>query len=301
MITVVIVTYNSEHTIEKCIASALARKADAPVEIIIVDNASQDKTRAIVKEKFPGTTLIANKKNKGFASACNQAIKEAKGEFILLLNPDAVLQENCMNILYDFMGKNPKCAAAGPSLWNSNGTFQSSAYNFPGFSWVLFHLLRLSEWLPGKSPLRGMIEPSSKAAQQSPSSVHWVTGACMLLRHEALNDAGMFDENFFLFFEEIDWCKRAHEKGWQLFYVPKARAAHEIGGSSKSARTLSISSRYKSMSYYFKKHYGMPGYLYVRVLLFLFFSFHIFFLKLFHSRQPCAREKINAYTQVLFS
>ncbi len=272
MISIVIVTYNSERTVEKCAASAFSHKADAPLEVIIVDNASQDKTCEIIQLKFPEVMLLKNNENKGFAAACNQAIKEAKGDFILLLNPDAVLQENCLNVLCDLMVKNPKCAAAGPSLWNSDGTFQSSAYNFPNFSWAFFHLLHLSEWFPGKAVLRGLIEPSSKLpSQQIPLPVDWVTGACVMLRCDALSDIGMFDENFFLFFEEIDWCKRAHEKGWQIFYVPLARAVHEIGGSSKSARSLSFSSRYKSMQYYFGKHYGSIGAMYVKILLVLFF------------------------------
>lgn len=271
MIAVIIVTYNSERTVEKCIASVFAQTAALPLEVIVVDNASQDKTCEIVQEKFPKAALKKNNENKGFAAACNQAIGEAKGEFVLLLNPDAFLQENCVSLLCDFMVKNPKCAAAGPSLWNSDGTFQSSAYNFPNLPWVFFHLMRLSDWLPGKTALRGIIEPSSKLGQQSASQVHWVTGACVLLRREAIEAVGNFDENFFLFFEEVDWCKRVHEKGWQVFYVPQARASHEIGGSSKSARSLSFSSRYKSMQYYFHKHYGIAGALYVRMLLVIFF------------------------------
>lgn len=270
MVSIVIVTYNSERTVEKCIASVFAQTAALPLEVIVVDNASQDKTCEIVQAKFPNAVLKKNNGNKGFAAGCNQAIKEAKGEFILLLNPDAVLQENCVSVLCDFMGKNKKCAAAGPSLWNSDGTFQSSAYNFPNLPWALFHLMRLSDWLPGKNELRGIIEPSSKLGQQSASQVHWVTGACVLLRSEAIEDVGMFDENFFLFFEEIDWCKRAHEKGWMIFYVPQAGAVHEIGGSSQSARGLSFLSRYKSMQYYFGKHYGTLGALYVKTLLTLF-------------------------------
>lgn len=270
MTSVIVVTYNSERTIEKCIASALAQTAALPLEVIVVDNASQDKTCEIVQENFPKAALKKNNENKGFAAACNQAMGEAKGEFVLLLNPDAFLQENCVSLLCDFMVKNPKCAAAGPSLWNSDGTFQSSAYNFPNFLWVFFHLLRLSEWLPGKTVLRGIVEPSSKHGQQSPSQVNWATGACMMLRREAVEAVGNFDENFFLYFEEIDWCKRAHEKGWQIFYVPLARAAHEIGGSSQSARSLSFSSRYKSMQYYFGKHYGSIGAMYVKMLLALF-------------------------------
>lgn len=301
MVSVIVVTYNSERSIEKCLESVFAQRADVPLEVIVVDNASQDKTCDVVQLKFADVTLLKNDGNKGFAAACNQAILKSRGEFILLLNPDAVLEPECLTKLISFMKQNEKCAASGPSLRAADGAFQPSAFNFPNFPWLFFHLLRLSEWVPGKAILRVLVESSSKQPSgDKPSSVDWVIGACMMMRREAVDDVGIFDENFFLFFEEIDWCKRALKKGWQVFYVSNACAVHEVGGSSKSARVLSIVSRYKSMAYYFKKHYGMTGYLYVRVLLFLFFLSRLFFLKLFHSRQTEAREKIKAYKQVLF-
>jgi GT2 family glycosyltransferase len=206
MVSVIVITYHSEKSIEQCLVSVRNQAADIlVVEIIVVDNCSQDKTCDIIQSKFGDVTLLKNDENTGFGAACNQAIHKSRGEFILLLNPDAVLEPECLTKLIAFMKQNEKCAASGPSLRAADGAFQPSAFNFPTFSWVVFHLLRFSEWVPGRTFLRRQIESSSKqSAQQMPSIVDWVTGACMMLRREAVNDVGMLDENFFLFFEEIE-------------------------------------------------------------------------------------------------
>lgn len=248
-ISIIIVSYNCQEEIARCLSS-LVSPAN---EIIVVDNNSKDNTTCYIKENYPEVTLIENKENLGFARGVNLGIRKASGEYLILLNPDTEILNDGIKKLVDFASHNKNIAAIGPRLLNTDGSFQPSAYNFPTVLWAFFHLIQISK-LFSKEKVEKFFPYFSKPDKIQ--EVDWVTGACICIKKEALKKVGLFDENYFLYFEEIDWCKRAKENGWKIYYYPPAVIIHHLERSSSQEKELSLLSRYESMFYYFRKHHS---------------------------------------------
>lgn len=248
-ISIIIISYNCQEEIARCLSSI----ASLQNEIIVVDNNSKDKTTCDIRENYPRVILIENKENLGFARGVNLGIKKASGEYLVLLNPDTEILNDGIKKLVEFAATNKNIAAVGPRLLNTDGSFQPSAYSFPTTLWASLHLLQISK-LFSKEKVGKFFPYFSRPDKIQ--EVDWVTGACICIKKEALKKVGLFDENYFLYFEEIDWCKRAKENGWKIYYYPPAVITHHLERSSSQEKELSLLSRYESMFYYFRKHYG---------------------------------------------
>ena len=266
-LSIIIVSWNTRELTLKClksIFSCLEKTLD--YEIFLVDNNSSDNMveaateltheQDFVAQDFSPNTLniIKNKQNLGFAKANNIAIKQAKGDYILLLNSDTELIDNSLNKMIEFIDTNNKIGIVGPKLINTDGTLQRSCRRFPGLVDQLFIQLKFYNFWPNKIPAIKkyfMLDFMHDKAQE----VDQVMGAAMLIKKKVINKIGLLDEKFWVHFEEVDFCKRAKDVGWQTYFYPDTQIVHH-----KEASFKQIASFYKqinfnySLRYYFKKH-----------------------------------------------
>ncbi len=228
-------------------------------EIYVVDNNSTDGSQESIIKEFPSIKLIENKTNTGFAHANNQAFSIMNGRFAVLLNSDAVLKENAIKTLLAFMNNTPGAGMAGVQLLNRDGSRQNSIDNFPSPETAIFNKSILRFFFPDKYP-------SKNRSHHNPIEVDSVIGACVMVRREAMEEVGTFDEDYFFFLEETDWCYRMHKKGWKIFHVPDATVFHLSGHSKKKVPWESQIEYYRSLYKYFKKNRSAASYLIIRIL-----------------------------------
>jgi N-acetylglucosaminyl-diphospho-decaprenol L-rhamnosyltransferase len=202
------------------------------LEVTVVDNASNDGTVEIVQTEFPWVSVIGNQVNKGFGAAHNQALRAAKGRYWLVFNSDAVPTAGALRTLVDFMDANPDVAVAGPKLRYPDGAVQSSRRRFPTPMTLLFESTQLQRFWPDNARLRWYYVEDRSADE--PQDVDWLVGACLCVRGAAVAQVGLFDERFFMYSEELDWCRRFRAAGWRVSYVPSAEVTHQEGGSSRA-------------------------------------------------------------------
>ena len=258
-ISFIIVNWNTRDILMDCLNSIYKTVKDIDLEIYVVDNNSTDGSQPAVKKEFPDVRLIENETNTGFAHANNQALSIMQGKFAVLLNSDAVLKENSINKLLAFMTGNPSAGIAGVQLLNDDGSRQNSIDNFPSTETEIFNKSILRLFFPGKYP-------SKNISYKDPIEVDSVIGACMIVRREAMDEVGVFDEDYFIFLEETDWCFRMNKKGWKVYHVPDAEVFHLSGHSKKRTPWRSQIEYYISLYKFFRKNRTPLSYLTLRVL-----------------------------------
>jgi GT2 family glycosyltransferase len=250
-LTIGIVSFNTRSMLEHCLTSASAQVDGLAHEIVVVDNASDDGSADMVASEFPGVTLIRNSENRGFAAAVNQAIRASVGRYVLLLNSDAIMVDGAAREMIDYLTLNPRVGAVGGMLLNADGTFQASFADFPTLLGEILLLSGLSRWLlPPAFPSYG------EHLSHERRDVDWICGAVLMLRRAALVDIGLLDERFFMYAEEVDWCRRARSGGWSVAYLPEVRATHLVGGSYQCAPARRREQIYRSKWLYFRKNHG---------------------------------------------
>ncbi|HTI29789.1 MAG TPA: glycosyltransferase family 2 protein [Methylomirabilota bacterium] len=238
-LTVICVTYQSRGDVVDCLRSAVdsADGAGVATELIVVDNASTDGAADVAAAAFPAATVMRNAENRGFGAANNQAFAMARGEWWLLLNPDARLDDGTVAALHAAITANARLAAVGPSISGAGIGGAESAGMLPGLRSLASHFLFLNRLIPDDrgGAWRGwMLRPSTRTATRS---VEWISGAVALLRPAAIREIGGFDESIFLYGEDTDLCARLLERGWSVGLAPSARAHHAIGGSQAPGGT----------------------------------------------------------------
>ena len=250
-ISVVIVSWNTRELLAQCLESVYAGQPAAALEVWVVDNGSSDGSRELIRQRFPLTQLVANDSNLGFARANNQALAQISSPFALLLNSDVVLPSNAMAKLLGCLSEQPSAAAAGPLYLNTDGTFQASYGNFPTLATELLLLAGLARWLLGPD------YPSQSVANgHLPRPVDWVPGACLLVRMEAMQKVGLLDEGYFFYSEEVDWCYRLRQQGWQVLFVPTVAVTHHLSQSARQSSEARLRNLYAGKLRFFSKHYG---------------------------------------------
>jgi len=251
-LSIIIVTWNSEKYIRNCLDSILLSTGDLQYEIILVDNGSADQTVRSVEELYPQVNLIPNRKNAGYARANNQGIEESAGEYILLLNPDTEVLENALISMLQFSEENTRVGALGPRLLNPDKTIQPSCREFPTYAALIWEFSGLSRIFP-KSKIfsrwrMGYFKFNQKREVDQPM------GSCLLLRRATLQDMGIFDENFPMFFNDVDLCYRIKQAGWKIYYYPDAQVLHHKGASTGQVKRRMIWLSHVAFFRFFKKH-----------------------------------------------
>lgn len=217
-LSIVIVSYNTKELLRRCLESVIQ-----DTEIIVVDNGSSDRSSEMVKKEFPEVELIKNKNNFGFAKANNQGIKIARGKYVLLLNSDTEVKPGTLERLMEFVGKHPKMGVVGLRLLNSDESIQQSVYHFPTILGAIREF-----WLGQK----GVYEEYVPEGNQ-PVEVEAVVGAAMLIPKKVFDKVGLLDERYFMYFEDLDFCRRLKRAGLKVFYLPTAKIIHHHGASGR--------------------------------------------------------------------
>lgn len=264
-VSVIVVSWNTRDLLRNCLLT-LDREArvseDCDIEVFVVDNGSTDGTVEMLRKSFPSVVLIANTENVGFAAANNQALARCKGEYVLLLNPDTELKAGALNRMVQFLISRLYVGAVGPLLLGPDGSLQESCYPRPTLFRELWRLLYLDHLYPLA------VYPMSRWALDRPRQVETLQGACILVKNAVLDEIGHLDQNFFIYTEEIDLCRRITTAGWRIYWLPVAAVVHYGGQSTRQIASQMFIELYRSKLQYFRKHNGwLGGFLYKLILL----------------------------------
>lgn len=253
-LTISIVNWNTRGELRECLDGVCSQESPPTREVVVVDNGSTDGSADMVRGHFGDcATLIANAGNMGFGAAHNQAIRQSHGRYVLLLNPDSYLVGNdVLKHLIAYMDANADIGILGPRILNPDGTLQFSARRFPPIFAGVFRHTYLGRLFPKNRFVRGYLMADESHDQVM--DVDWLSGCAMLLRREALDQIGMFDERFFMYCEDVDLCKRAHDAGWRVVYYPEVEVSHRIGAASDKNPIAMIKQHHRSMLLYFLKY-----------------------------------------------
>lgn len=252
-LSIIIVNYNVKEFIQNLLHSIEKASQNITKEIIIIDNASDDGSVEFIQEKFPDVKLIVNKKNLGFGKANNIGLKEAKGEFILLLNPDTLVAEDTFDKMIDFFKTEPKVGLAGCKILNPDGTLQLACRrSFPG-PWTSFTKVAGLSTLFPKSKLFAKYNLTYLDENQT-YEVDAISGSFMMMRREVFEKVGGFDEQFFMYGEDLDFCYRVQKAGYKVFYVHTTKIIHYKGESTKRSNLDETKMFYQAMHLFVKKH-----------------------------------------------
>ena len=289
------VAYKSSTTVKSAL-EALAASTRRPIELVVVDNEGAGETGVLVKEAWPGATVITNAANRGFAAAVNQGIGASRGRCVLLLNPDAELEGDALERLWEALQNLKMAGVAAPRLLDEDGRPVLSCYPFPTLASVAWRHLQIYRIAPDTVLGRYRRRALSLGAV-SPFPVDWAQGACLLIRRDVLERVGPLDERFFLYCEEVDLCQRAAEAGWLTYFVPKALVRHAEGSSSRQVVPLKLASHYFSIVLYFDKHRGALQTTLLRGLLLVDLGLRMVFrlVGLALGRPPDARQRLWSY------
>ncbi len=265
-ISVVIVSWNVRDALRQCLASVFQERG-LTYEVFVVDNASADGSAAMVRQEFPQAQLLANTRNIGFAQANNQALTHATGRAVLLLNPDTLLHEGTLASIVAYFDAHADVGILGGKIFHGDGSLQRSVLRFPTFASQALVLLKVQAFSLAPKPLRDYYALDFDYTREA--DVDQVMGSFFAIRRAALDGIGNLDGGFFLWFEEVDYCKRAKAAGWNVRYTPAVSVTH-IGGKS-FGQLLSLEQQIifnRSMLRYFHKHHGMLAYAAIFLLSF---------------------------------
>lgn len=251
-LSLILVNYNGSKILYDCLSSIDKFIEDYAYEAIIVDNFSTDDSVKIIKDNFPSFKLICSQNNLGFGKANNLAVKHSQGEHLLFLNTDTILIENTPKILSEYLHQNYDVAAVGSRITFQDSSYQLSCGNLPNLVVELFDKIRYTLDNKWHSLFSNLHDRLYSKVQE----VGWVTGACLMIRRDVFEQIGGFDENFFMYFEDKDICKRVKDLGYKVVYYPKTTIIHLLGGSSSSIKK-GVNKYYRdSQLYYYQKHLG---------------------------------------------
>src|SRR3989344_4947306 len=237
-LSIIIVNYKMWQLTRALVESLLQDDLPKSTEIIVVDNNSGDDSVYLLRSDFPEITVIDNLENMGLASGVNTALTQAKGTYSLVLNPDMIAIPGSVSSLVSFMDKNPDVGMAGGKLISPNGKLQYSCYRFYTPLTIVYRRTFLGKTKTGKQAIANFLMKDSDHASEQ--DVDWLMGACLMVRKKAYEEVGGMDERFFLYFEDVDWCRRFWEKGWRVSYVPQAVFSHYHQRSSEKGALLGI-------------------------------------------------------------
>lgn len=252
-VSVVIVNWKTPKLLAQCLDSIQNDPGFAQFEIFVVDNNSADESLALMASRYPYVKVIANSENYGFSKACNQAIPQCNGTYILLLNPDTIVTDAAILKLAAFLDTNLDCGAVGPKVLNTDGSLQLACRRaFPDPLAALFRLTYLSRLFP-KSKIFSRYN-FGFVDQDTAFSVDSVSGSCLMVRKQVVDEIGLLDEDIFMFGEDIDWCWRMKQAKWKVFYQPAAVVYHAHGAASRLRPIGATIDLHHGMQVFYKKH-----------------------------------------------
>lgn len=301
-VSIIIVSWNVRQLLLQCLASLRDAYDGLDTEIIVVDNASSDGTAAAVRAAFPDVQIVANEENRGFTGGNNQGLAVASGRYLFLLNPDTEVQPGALLELWRFMQEHPKVGIAGPRLRYADGSIQPSRRRFPTLITLFTESTIVQEYWPGLPWFDRYYLADRPGDGTQP--VDWIVGAAMFARREVYEQIGGLDEGFFMYSEELDWCRRAVKAGWQVVYHPAAEVMHHEGRSSEQVVAARHIRFFSSRVRYTRKYHGRLASVCLRLWLLATFVWQ--WLRegakwLIGHKRELRHERMVAYGQVLRS
>jgi len=290
MLDIIIVNYRSTDYLLGCLRSIYNSLQQFPVKIFVQDNASEDGVDR-VKAAFPQVILSKNSYNMGFSKAINNALKQSNSPYAVLLNPDSYVMDGFFEPIVHYMENNPKVGIVGPKIFDHDGSIQGSARSFPTPLTALFGRSSLFTRFFPNNPITRANILTTISDGRTPMKVDWVSGACMIVRRKAVDDIGLMDERFFMYWEDADWCRRMWKKGWMVVYFPQASIIHYVGVSSGQAFLRSIFEFHKSSYRLFNK-YTKNSIWFLKPLAIAGISLHLFYV-LVSNRLHAWHEKLK--------
>ena len=290
-LSVVIVNWNTRELLAQCLHSLIHSLILKDYEIFVVDNASTDHSIQMVQEGFPQVCLVENNENVGFARANNQAIRLSAGRYILLLNSDTIVKPGAIDALIDFMNAHPNAGACGARLLNQNGSLQFSCSPEPTLGSEFKRLFHV----PGVRP--DGYYPMDFWDQSIPHQVDVILGACLLLRRHTLDKVGLMDEEYFIYSEEVDLCKRIRIAGWKLYWVPQGEVIHLGGQSTRQVPEAMFLRLYQAKLIYFRKRHGRGQAILYKLIIMTAALFRIMLVPFAWLEQPLKRQALLSMTR----
>ncbi|NTW75551.1 MAG: glycosyltransferase family 2 protein [Candidatus Moranbacteria bacterium] len=261
-LTIAINSYRNPELLRLCLESVFKYATRSDVEVIVVDSATEESTRLVMKD-FPQAGFFPNDRNVGFPVLLNQSLRHANGEFLFLINHDIILTENAVSELLRYMESDPQIGILGPRQINFNGSEQVSCFRFYR-PWTIVYRRTVLGRLPlGKRHLDWFL--MNDYDRKAPRAVDWVMGSAMFVRRAAVTEVGPMDTRFFLYMEDVDWCRRFWASGWKVLHVPSVSVYHYHGkGSARGGFLGSLLLNrltwyhISSAAKYFLKYLGKP-------------------------------------------
>lgn len=261
-ISVVIVAWNAKRYLELCLESLASAPPRRTMEVIVVDNASADGSVEMIETKFPWVNLIKSPENLGFSKGNNVAIRQAQGRYIALVNPDVIVFPGCLDALADFLDQNPKVGNVGPRVLNPDMSLQSTCRRFPTLWNNFCSASGLSTRFTNSRFFAG--EHMLYFPHDRTLAVDVIVGCFSFIRREAFDSVGLLDEDLFMYGDDVDWCRRARNAGWEVVFYPGAQAIHDRGKTTAPYPVRFAVAQQRSVLHYWSKHHGFWGELGIR-------------------------------------
>jgi len=300
-LSLIIVSWNVAALLEACLRSIYANAGSLALEVIVVDSASTDDSVARVQAAYPQVRLLTQTENIGFTRGNNIGLDAARGRLIMLLNPDTEIVANALPTLARYLDEHPAVGIVGPHTLNSDGTTQPTKRRFPTLRTGIFESTCLQRYAP-----RRMLDRfyTNDIPPDATAEVDWMQGSALMFRHEVYHQVGALDERYVMYSEEVDFCKRAKDRGWQVVYLGAARIVHHGGQSTAQANARSHIHFQQSKLVYFRKHHGRRAAGILRAVIILNYVWQLAeeWLKgILGSKRELRRERVRVYRQVLRS
>ncbi len=297
-LSILIVNWNVRDLLRECLRSIAAGRGNLTLELIVVDSASADGSADMVATEFPWVTLIRCAENVGFPRGNNIALARARGRALLLLNPDTVIVGNALPTLLAYLDAHPDVGVVGPQLLNPDASVQSSRRRFPTVLTGYFE----STWLQGLAP--GLLRRyyALDLPDDASADVDWLMGACLLVPRAVYEQVGGLDEGYFMYSEELDWCRRIKATGRRVVYYPAAQVIHHAGQSSDQAITARHVNFQRAKLRYYRKYHGRAAAAALRLFLLASYAWQLALegvKGLLGSKPALRRQRVAAYAAVL--
>jgi hypothetical protein len=265
-LSIVIVGWNAKNYLELCLDSLVKAPPRRRMEVLVVDNASTDGSAEMIEAKYPWAKLIKSTENLGFAKGNNVAIRQATGRYIALVNPDVIVFPGCLDALADFLDQNPKVGNVGPRVLNPDMSMQSTCRRFPSLWNNFCSATRLESTFKGRPFFAG--EHMFYFPHDRTLAVDVLVGCFSMIRREAFDRVGLLDEGLFMYGDDVDWCRRARNDGWEVVFHPGGQAIHDRGKITAPYPVRFAVAQQRSVLYYWKKHHSFFGVLGIRSIMF---------------------------------
>jgi hypothetical protein len=303
ILSIIIINYNSRSVLLECLKSVSGLKEYPDYELFVIDNNSSENIKDL-EVIFPRVSFIYNQKNVGFAAANNIGIRKSTAKYVLLLNPDTIVNENSFNPMIKYLEDHNDVGIVGCKIYNKEGEIERSTHSFPTLLKEFVHANEfIKELLSYESKPGGILNKKFKLksfesywGHDTIREVDHVTGACMMVKKEAILKAGLLDEAFFLYNEEVEWSFRIKKAGYKSIFLPESSIIHLFGYSTRQRvqkQTVNglLVERYRGMFYYFQKHYGITKLSLLRIVVLQGFGFRWLFTYIKFLRSPYEQKE----------